>query len=137
MIRPLFEASLRALRVILLMVVAFSSAGFGCGDIGGFGRQAESQTPERLRGLSLSYDLTKIGEEKPPVLPSPVEPRVQPPSAKPIPVTVWWQTPDGVVHQEEVDTRVTPVDRTRYVGSVWLEVTPVGSKPDRLSQTNN
>src|SRR5687768_4292831 len=103
--------SLLLSRIAIVGSLVFTSP--GCGGAGEFGRQAEAQTPEQLRGLAVSYDLTKLGEEKPPVLPSPVEPRVVPPSAKPTPVTVWWQTPDGFVHQEDVDTSKSVIDRNR------------------------
>lgn len=105
------------------------AAAVGCST--DFAQRAEQRAPDRLRGVNVSYDVAGMGA------PDPVRPQepVQSPyaSVKPATMLVWWQTADGVVHQKEVETRGGTINPERFAGSLWVEVTAVGSRPKRLT----
>ena len=110
-----------------LILVAASLA--GCSS--DLADRAEQRAPERLRGVSVNYDVAGLRE---PDSAPPQEP-IQSPYApvQPTKMLVWWQTADGVVHQKEVETRGGTINPERYAGSLWVEVTAIGSRPKRLA----
>ena len=124
------RASTTAIVVISMSVLA------GCSGFGDFGRDLEGRAPDRMRGTSVGYDITNLtGRPQPKPLP-PVD-RRDAITAEPTMMMVWWQTPDGVVHHEQVLTRGDIIDAERYAGSLWVEVTPLGGTPKRLTGTGS
>lgn len=97
----------------------------------------EDRAPERLRGVSLSYDVAGLNDD--PSRDPPPVPLVRPtyPSTPAAKMLVWWQTPDGVVHHREVETRGGTINPERYAGSLWVEVTPIGGRPKRLGPASS
>lgn len=112
-----------------LIILAVTAMVSGCAD-SDLAQRAEDRVPDRMRGVSASYDLAGIGYQPPPEAP-PVEMTYDP--SPPAKMIVWWETADGVVHCKEVETRGGTINPERFAGSLWVEVTPIGARPKRLA----
>jgi hypothetical protein len=111
------------------LVSAFLSAGCN-GSATDFAERIESSTPDRLRGLSIGYDISKLwAPDNPAPVPPKAVPRGSPHSRSQVPMTLWWQTPDGVIHHETLPAHLLYRDPERIAGAVWFRVTPAGATP--------
>jgi hypothetical protein len=121
------------LRTVLAAPVLCAAVGAGgCGDIDGLADRTGDAIPERLRGLELGYDITKLfGPDERLALPPPaVDPAW---GAERVTLTAWWQTPDGQIHSENLPAAEAFADAARFAGAVWVKVTPVGATPEEVS----
>jgi hypothetical protein len=94
----------------------------------------------RLRGASVNYDVLEFWSPAPIVDPShylfhPERPPLPPPKLPRM--TIWWQTLDEVIHHEDVEMMETVPDAEKFAGLLWVEVTPRGGIPKRLTKSGN
>jgi hypothetical protein len=122
--------------VLAAPVLCVVAAIGGCGDVGGLADRTGEAVPDKLRGVQVGYDVTKLfGHDERAALPPPVLARAVEPAAEPVKMTVWWQTPDGAVHSENVPAVEAFADADRYAGAVWVKVTPVSATAEDLAAT--
>ncbi|HEX8913512.1 MAG TPA: hypothetical protein VF796_14225 [Humisphaera sp.] len=127
--------SSRTFATAALFAVVASTTG-GCGDVGGLVDRTGEAVPDKLRGVDVGYDVTKLfGRDERPNLPPPPVPRAERPAAEPVLMTAWWQTPDGRLHSEELPAPEAYADADRYAGAVWVKVTPIGATAAELAAT--
>ena len=113
------------------LVISASAIACTGGCSADFGREAETRAPERLRGVNVSYDVAGLGAQDAARAPEPVQSPYVP--IEPTKMLVWWQTADGVVHQKEIVARGGTISPEKFAGSLWVEVTAIGSRPKRLA----